>query len=93
MKYRPNLDLVLKGLNVTFEGGSRIGVIGRTGSGKSTVMMSILRILEAYSGKIVIDGKDISQMSLDDLRPKITIILQDPCLFAGTLREVIIGLC
>lgn len=93
MKYRPNLDLVLKGLNVTFEGGSRVGVIGRTGSGKSTVMMSILRILEAYSGKIVIDGKDISQMSLDDLRPKITIILQDPCLFAGTLREVIIGLC
>jgi len=47
-----------------------------------------LRILEAADGKIMIDGRDISQLSLDDLRSKITIILQDPCLFAGTIREV-----
>lgn len=51
-------------------------------------MMSLLRILEAYDGQIILDGKDISKLSLDDLRSKITIILQDPCLFAGTLREV-----
>lgn len=50
--------------------------------------MCLLRILEAAEGRIVLDGKDISQLSLDDLRSKITIILQDPCLFAGTIREV-----
>lgn len=86
VKYRPNLDLVLRGLTVTFQGGHKIGVVGRTGSGKSTIMMSLLRILEAYEGQIILDGKDISKLSLDDLRSKITIILQDPCLFAGTLR-------
>lgn len=89
VKYRPNLDLVLRGLTVTFQGGHKIGVVGRTGSGKSTIMMGLLRILEAYDGQIICDGKDISKLSLDDLRSKITIILQDPCLFAGTLREVI----
>lgn len=87
VKYRPNLDLVLRGLTVTFQGGHKIGVVGRTGSGKSTIMMSLLRILEAYEGQIILDGKDISKISLDDLRSKITIILQDPCLFAGTLKE------
>lgn len=86
VKYRPNLDLVLRGLTVTFQGGHKIGVVGRTGSGKSTIMMSLLRILEAYDGQIILDGRDISKLSLDDLRSKITIILQDPCLFAGTLR-------
>ena len=62
-------------------------MVGRTGSGKSTIMMCLLRILEAWSGQIILDQKDISKLSLDDLRSKITIILQDPCLFAGTLRE------
>lgn len=92
-RYRPNLDLVLRGLTVTFQGGHKIGVVGRTGSGKSTIMMCLLRILEAADGKIVLDGRDISQLSLDDLRSKMTIILQDPCLFAGTIREVIVFLC
>ena len=87
-RYRENLDLVLRGLNVTFTGGHKIGIVGRTGSGKSTIMLCLLRILEAAEGKIMIDGADISQLSLDDLRSKITIILQDPCLFAGTIREV-----
>jgi ABC-type multidrug transport system fused ATPase/permease subunit len=89
-RYRKNLDLVLRGLTVTFQGGHKIGVVGRTGSGKSTIMMCLLRILEAADGKIVLDGRDISQLSLDDLRSKITIILQDPCLFAGTIREVLL---
>jgi ABC-type multidrug transport system fused ATPase/permease subunit len=89
-RYRKNLDLVLRGLTVVFQGGHKIGVVGRTGSGKSTIMMCLLRILEATEGKIVIDGRDISQLSLDDLRSKITIILQDPCLFAGTIREVLL---
>jgi len=81
--------LVLRGLTVTFQGGHKIGVVGRTGSGKSTIMLCLLRILEAAEGNIILDGKDISKLSLDDLRSKITIILQDPCLFAGTIREVI----
>ncbi len=89
-RYRENLDLVLRGLTVTFQGGHKIGVVGRTGSGKSTIMLCLLRILEAADGKIILDGRDISQLSLDDLRSKITIILQDPCLFAGTIREVIL---
>jgi hypothetical protein len=92
-RYRKNLDLVLRGLTVTFQGGHKIGVVGRTGSGKSTIMLCLLRILEAADGKIVLDGRDISQLSLDDLRSKITIILQDPCLFAGTIREVFLSLC
>lgn len=88
VKYRPNLDPVLRGLSVTFAAGEKIGIVGRTGSGKSTIMMSLLRILESFKGQILIDGKDIAKMSLDDLRSAITIILQDPCLFAGNLREV-----
>ena len=87
VKYRPNLDPVLRGLSVTFTAGEKIGIVGRTGSGKSTIMMSLLRILESFKGQILIDGKDIAKMSLDDLRSAITIILQDPCLFAGSLRE------
>jgi ABC-type multidrug transport system fused ATPase/permease subunit len=63
-RYRKNLDLVIRGLNVTFPGGFKIGVVGRTGSGKSTIMLCLLRILEADSGKILLDGRDISQLSL-----------------------------
>ena len=87
-RYRKNLDLVLRGVTVTFTGGHKIGIVGRTGSGKSTIMLCLLRILEAAEGKIIVDGRDIAQLSLDDLRSKITIILQDPCLFSGTIREV-----
>lgn len=86
VKYRPNLDPVLRGLSVNFAAGEKIGVVGRTGSGKSTIMMALLRILESFKGEILVDGKDIAKLSLDDLRSSITIILQDPCLFTGTLR-------
>ena len=86
MKYRANLDPVLRDLSVTFAAGEKIGIVGRTGSGKSTIMLSLLIILEPFKGQILIDGQDIFKMSLDDLRSGITIILQDPCLFAATLR-------
>lgn len=65
----------------------KIGVVGRTGAGKSTIILSLLRILEIESGTIEIDGVDISKINLNELRKKITVILQDPQLFEGKLRD------
>ncbi|KAL4492939.1 hypothetical protein ABPG72_020718 [Tetrahymena utriculariae] len=87
LKYRPNLACVVKGLTFQIRSQEKIGVVGRTGAGKSTITLSILRIIEAFKGKIIIDGIDISQIRLDQLRSKITIILQDPQLFDGTIRQ------
>ncbi len=64
-----------------------MGVVGRTGSGKSTTLLCLLRIIESPKGQILIDGVDISQIGLDDLRRKITIIPQDPLLYKGTVRS------
>ena len=86
LRYRTNTELVLKGLNFEVEAGQQIGIVGRTGAGKSTVSMALSRLVEAESGKILIDGVDIARVDLKRLREKITIIPQDPCLFAGTLR-------
>jgi len=87
LKYRPALPHVLKGLNFTINRAEKVGVVGRTGSGKSTLFLSLLRIIEPSQGAIFIDGVDISQLGLDDLRRAITIIPQDPMLYKGTLRE------
>ena len=76
MKYRSNTPLVLKNLNIVFNKGEKIGVVGRTGSGKSTMCLSLFRILEAYTGKIMIDEVDISKVGLRVLRKKLTIIPQ-----------------
>ena len=86
MKYRPGLPLVLKGLSFKVKHGEKIGVVGRTGSGKSTMMVSLFRIVEAFKGRIEIDGIDISKLYLHDLREKLAIIPQEPSLFSGTLR-------
>ena len=85
-KYRDNTDLVLKNLNFTIQPTQKIGVIGRTGAGKSTIVLALCRIIEADSGAIFIDGVNISRISTNLLRDKITIIPQDPTLFEGTLR-------
>ena len=85
-RYREKTELVLKKLNLKIEGGSKIGVVGRTGAGKSTLSLVLLRILELESGKIKVDGVDISKVSIRQLRDKITIIPQEPTLFKGTLR-------
>ncbi|NXH09840.1 MRP3 protein, partial [Bucco capensis] len=86
VRYRKGLDLVLKGLNLQVRGGEKIGIVGRTGAGKSSMTLCLFRILEAVKGEIKIDGVKISEIGLHDLRSRLTIIPQDPVLFSGTLR-------
>ncbi|XP_066291267.1 multidrug resistance-associated protein 1-like isoform X3 [Branchiostoma lanceolatum] len=85
-RYREGLDLVIKGIDVTIKGGEKVGIVGRTGAGKSSLTLAIFRIIEAAGGDIEIDGVNISKIGLHDLRGRITIIPQDPVLFSGTLR-------
>ncbi|KAH9031752.1 ABC transporter [Lactarius pseudohatsudake] len=87
LKYRPELPLVLKGLSMSVEGGEKIGIVGRTGAGKSSIMVALFRIVELVSGSINIDGVDISKLGLNDVRNAISIIPQDPTLFSGSLRS------
>ncbi|XP_042505971.1 ABC transporter C family member 10-like [Macadamia integrifolia] len=86
IRYRPDTPLVLFGISCTFEGGHKIGIVGRTGSGKTTLISSLFRLVEPADGKIIIDNLDISIIGLHDLRSRIGIIPQDPTLFNGTIR-------
>uniref|UniRef100_A0A4W2E1B2 Multidrug resistance-associated protein 1 n=1 Tax=Bos indicus x Bos taurus TaxID=30522 RepID=A0A4W2E1B2_BOBOX len=86
VRYRPELDLVLKGITCDIKSTEKIGVVGRTGAGKSSLTNCLFRILEAAGGQITIDGVDIASIGLHDLREKLTIIPQDPILFSGSLR-------
>ncbi|GAA5888564.1 hypothetical protein JCM6882_008999 [Rhodosporidiobolus microsporus] len=87
MRYSPNLPPVLHDVSFKVNAGERIGIVGRTGSGKSTLATSLLRFTQPTSGSIVIDGLDITSVSLDHLRQRITLVPQDAALFAGSLRE------
>ncbi|KAI9818105.1 MAG: hypothetical protein M1827_000730 [Pycnora praestabilis] len=87
MRYRASLPLVLKGLSMHVEGGERIGVVGRTGAGKSSIMSTLFRLIELSGGSITIDGVNISTIGLQDLRSRLAIIPQDPTLFRGTIRS------
>lgn len=87
LAYRPGLPLVLKNLNATIKGREKIGICGRTGAGKSSIMTALYRIAELSEGKIEIDGVDISTLGLNELRSKLSIIPQDPVLFRGSLRK------
>jgi ABC-type multidrug transport system fused ATPase/permease subunit len=86
LRYRSDLPLVLQNLNVEIEAGSKVGIIGRTGAGKSTILTALLRIVEHDSGSIWIDGINISELGLEDVRSRIAVIPQEPILFSGTLR-------
>ncbi|XP_047509490.1 multidrug resistance-associated protein 1 isoform X4 [Pieris napi] len=83
--YRPG-EPVLRDLTCTVAPREKLGIVGRTGAGKSTLTLGLFRIVEPSSGKIMIDGIDISSIGLHQLRSRITIIPQDPVLFSGTLR-------
>ncbi|KAF9100932.1 hypothetical protein BGX27_000181 [Mortierella sp. AM989] len=85
-RYRPGLELVLRGVNCSIRPHEKIGICGRTGAGKSSLTLSLFRIIEAVSGQILVDGKDISKLGLYDVRSRFSIIPQDPVLFAGTIR-------
>lgn len=74
LKYRPSTDLVLKKLNLSVKGGLKVGVVGRTGAGKSTITLALTRIIEICGGSIKIDGVDINKISLQQVREAITII-------------------
>jgi ABC-type multidrug transport system fused ATPase/permease subunit len=86
VRYRPDLDPVLRGVTADVAPGHKVGVVGRTGSGKSSLMLALFRILEAEAGAIEVDGVDIATLGLDDLRSRLAIIPQDPTLFSGPLR-------
>ena len=87
VRYRPDTKIVLRDINILIEPGEKIGIVGRTGSGKSTLCLCLFRILEATSGQILIDDIDISLIGLSLLRSIITVIPQDPTLIEGTLKE------
>ncbi len=87
VRYAEHLPNVLKGVSFTVEGGSTVGIIGRTGSGKSTLFQTLFRCVEPTGGSILIDGVDITHVPLARLRRAMAIIPQDPTLFIGTVRS------
>ncbi|KAJ2784563.1 Transporter of the ATP-binding cassette (ABC) [Coemansia javaensis] len=87
LRYAPGLPPVIRGVTFQVRAGEKVGIVGRTGAGKSTLTLAMLRIMEASAGRIVVDGVDISRIGVGDLRSRVTIIPQDPVLFTGTVRS------
>merc|ERR1712183_50943 len=86
-RYREGLDLVVKNIKIDIQPGEKVGIVGRTGAGKSSLTLALFRILEAAGGSIIIDDMNIGHLGLGKLREGLTIIPQDPVLFSGTLRS------
>ncbi|KAJ0768676.1 putative ABC-type xenobiotic transporter [Helianthus annuus] len=87
VRYAPHMPLVLRGLTCTFTGGKKTGIVGRTGSGKSTLIQTLFRLVDPAAGQILIDGINILTIGLHDLRSRLSIIPQDPTMFEGTIRS------
>jgi len=87
MRYRPGLELALRRVSFSVPAGAKVGVVGRTGSGKSSTMLLLMRMVEPAEGTISIDGRDIQSLSLEQLRGAVSMIPQDPVLFSGTVRS------
>lgn len=87
LRYAPDLPRVIKNVSFSVPGCSKVGIVGRTGAGKSTIITALFRFIEAETGSIVIDGVDIASIGLESLRRAIAIIPQDPTLFSGTVRS------
>ncbi|KAF4130868.1 ABC transporter [Phytophthora infestans] len=85
-RYQPRGDLVLRSLSFSIAGGQKIGIVGRTGAGKSSLAMALFRISELTSGRVLVDGVDVATIGLKTLREKLSIIPQSPVLFKGSLR-------
>ncbi|XP_043520961.1 multidrug resistance-associated protein 5-like isoform X6 [Frieseomelitta varia] len=87
LKYRKELPLALDNISFVIKSGEHIGIVGRTGAGKSSLIVALFRLVELSGGKIKIDGIDVAKIKLKLLRSKLSIIPQDPVLFSGTLRS------
>merc|ERR1711920_439067 len=87
MRYRKDLDLVLDGVSMTINAGEKVGIVGRTGAGKSSLLLALFRLVEPEKGSMIqIDDVNILNLGLKDLRKNLSIIPQEPVLFSGTLR-------
>ncbi|XP_011944050.1 PREDICTED: ATP-binding cassette sub-family C member 8 isoform X2 [Cercocebus atys] len=86
VRYDSSLKPVLKHVNALISPGQKIGICGRTGSGKSSFSLAFFRMVDTFEGRIIIDGIDIAKLPLHTLRSRLSIILQDPVLFSGTIR-------
>ncbi|KAJ3031913.1 UNVERIFIED_CONTAM: hypothetical protein HDU68_010872 [Siphonaria sp. JEL0065] len=87
IKYRPELEPVLHSLTFDIPAGTKVGVVGRTGAGKSSIISAVFRLVEFHEGTIEVDGVDISSLELSELRSRMAIIPQAPILFDGTIRS------
>jgi ABC-type multidrug transport system fused ATPase/permease subunit len=87
LRYAPHLSQVLRGVSFTVTAGSRVGIVGRTGAGKSSLLVALFRLVEPEAGDILIDGVSVLRMGLRDLRSAIAIVPQDPVLFRGSIRD------
>ncbi|XP_011217042.2 multidrug resistance-associated protein 7 isoform X1 [Ailuropoda melanoleuca] len=85
--YRPGLPNALDGVTFRVQPGEKLGIVGRTGSGKSSLLLVLFRLLEPSSGRVLLDGVDTSQLELAELRSQLAVIPQEPFLFSGTVRE------
>ncbi|KAG1666954.1 hypothetical protein FOA52_004237 [Chlamydomonas sp. UWO 241] len=87
MRYRPGMPLVLKGVSFSITAGEKVGLVGRTGSGKSSILLALFRMVEPASGRVLIDGVDCATLGVHHLRSKMSIIPQDPFMYKGTVRR------